>query len=395
MSQSSTTSACDSAGTDSGLHPAGARDGHVGRAWRGTAPVRRATTLAPPVGAYSAATGSIAAKVFDADRAPAVEASACRSSGPSTQTQQTTTEGCAFFAFLTPGTYTVTVTAGHRRRRPGGSRRPRRRRRSRSARPRRCSSTTTPRRRSTSPAGRTRSATPGRPDIPISVANTGLQPYSQYSFAAGIDVADAAVPVQRAATRCSPATAPTTTRSARTRTATCSTRPSRRRPFRSRRVARRATTVPLYDLPIVVVTAAPRRSRRTVPTATETTTLPVAVHARSARPARRRDRRADARPRDDRRGSGDSVDRRCRSATARSRPSARRPTPRVRRAGPHGTLNVWVKPDAVYAVDASTGAATTAVRRPDHGDGPLRLVRRASAMRRGGVPTSAATRSSR
>ena len=110
IAQSSTTSACDSGGvgsnsilqlTESVTWP-GAGD---------TAPVRSTTVLAPPAGAYSAATGSIGVKVLNAAGQPDTD-TAVSISGPMTQSQNTTSEGCAFSAFLTPGTYTASVTAG-------------------------------------------------------------------------------------------------------------------------------------------------------------------------------------------------------------------------------------------------------------------------------------------
>jgi len=69
------------------------------------------TTLAPPVGAFSASTGSIGVKILDSTGTvnPFLNVQIV---GPVTQTLQTTTEGCAYFAFIAPGTYTVTVTAG-------------------------------------------------------------------------------------------------------------------------------------------------------------------------------------------------------------------------------------------------------------------------------------------
>ena len=120
---------------------AGQRTGDLAGDGRHARPCSEVTTLAPPVGAYSPSSGSIAVKVFDSTGAVAQNINV-QVAGPTNQTQQTTTEGCAYFAFLTPGTYTVRVIEGTgvgdqevaRRRRP---------RRSRSARPHRCSSTTT------------------------------------------------------------------------------------------------------------------------------------------------------------------------------------------------------------------------------------------------------------
>ena len=161
----------------------------------GTKPVKQVTTLAPPVGAYSASSGSIAAKVLDStgavrpehqragrrsDRRDAADddrgllvlrvpharvptpcrssrapASATRRSSIPSQTASVSVGQTASvqFQYDTAATITVTglVAAG----------RAARDRASRSA-----------------------------------VANTGLQPYGQYSFAAGRRVADAAVPVR-------------------------------------------------------------------------------------------------------------------------------------------------------------------------------------------------------
>jgi Tfp pilus assembly protein PilV len=110
VAQSSTTSACDSGGVGSN----GILQVTESVTWTGagaTAPVESVTTLAPPAGAYSAATGSIAAKVLDATGLPQ-ENVQVSISGASSQAQSTTSEGCAFFAYLTPGAYTVKVTAG-------------------------------------------------------------------------------------------------------------------------------------------------------------------------------------------------------------------------------------------------------------------------------------------
>ena len=157
-----------------------------------TAPVRSITALSPPAGAYSAATGSIGAKVLNA-------AGACRSSAPRCRSrarplsQNTTTEGCAFFAFLTPGAYTVSVTAGT----GVGDQ-----------------EVLVPSQATSVTVGQTASmtfnydtaatititgwsgsaATPAT-NIPIGIANTGLQPYGQYTYAAGTTTFFAGVPV--------------------------------------------------------------------------------------------------------------------------------------------------------------------------------------------------------
>jgi Tfp pilus assembly protein PilV len=110
VAQSSTASACDSGGigTNAVLQV------NESVTWIGagaTAPVEATTTLAPPAGAYSAATGSIGVKVLNA-AGQGVPNIAVQAAGPMTRTQSTTTEGCAFFAYLTPGSYTVAVVAG-------------------------------------------------------------------------------------------------------------------------------------------------------------------------------------------------------------------------------------------------------------------------------------------
>ena len=239
------------------------------------------------------------------DRARRRRTSTCRSSGPSTVTQQTTTRGLRVLRVPARGTYTVTVIEG-----TGvgdqedldagadhvGVGRPDRVAAVQLRHGRRRSPSTLP-----SPA--TRPAHRRATGMSISVANTGLQPYAQYSFTARRrHVARRRCSRTRAATRCSPATAPTTTRSARTPTATSSTR--RRAPVpveRRRRAGRATTTVPLYT---VAGHRAEHDARSPVerdrPTAAETTTFAVPVH-RGVHDRDRERHRADARARHDRR----------------------------------------------------------------------------------------------
>ena len=181
VSQSSTTSACDSGGVGSNA----ILQLSESVTWTGagpTAPVEATTTLSPPAGAYSAATGSIGAKVLDASGAPADNV-AVSIAGPMSRSQSTTSEGCAFFAFLTPGSYTVSVTAGT----GVGDQ-----------------EVLIPSQSTSVTVGQTASmtfnydtaatitvsgwtgsvATPAT-GIPIGVANTGLQPFSAYTYAAG------------------------------------------------------------------------------------------------------------------------------------------------------------------------------------------------------------------
>jgi hypothetical protein len=77
---------------------------------RGIRPVESHTILTPPVGAYDPNTGHIAVKVLD--RQGLGEAGIPVSiSGPQTSSQMTNSDGCAFFAFLPTGAYTVEVSS--------------------------------------------------------------------------------------------------------------------------------------------------------------------------------------------------------------------------------------------------------------------------------------------
>ncbi len=181
VGQRSTTSACDSGGAGSNA----ILEVNESVTWAGagpTAPVQSTTALAAPAGAYSAATGSIAAKVLNAAGLPASDVQVSIAGGAS-QSQATTPEGCAFFPFLSPGAYTVSVTAG-----TGVS----------------DQEQLTPSQSTSVTIGQTSSltfnydtaatimvtgwsgstATPAT-NIPVGIANTGLQPYSQYSYAPG------------------------------------------------------------------------------------------------------------------------------------------------------------------------------------------------------------------
>jgi len=80
---------------------------------RGVAPTISDTTMAPPVGAYSANSGHIAVKVLDGS-AQGQFGTNVQITGPMTQSAPTNSDGCAFFAFLTPGTYVVSLnTVGY------------------------------------------------------------------------------------------------------------------------------------------------------------------------------------------------------------------------------------------------------------------------------------------
>ena len=80
---------------------------------RGVAPVSSQTLLTPPSGSYDPNDGHILVRLFDRDADP-LAGHTVTLSGPASATQQSTAEGCAFFAYLDPGTYTVTLnTSGY------------------------------------------------------------------------------------------------------------------------------------------------------------------------------------------------------------------------------------------------------------------------------------------
>jgi hypothetical protein len=67
------------------------------------------TVVTPPVGTYDVSTGHLAVKVFDRDGEPQSSIPVAIA-GPENRTQSTTSDGCVFFAFLTPGAYVATVS---------------------------------------------------------------------------------------------------------------------------------------------------------------------------------------------------------------------------------------------------------------------------------------------
>lgn len=77
-----------------------------------TTPVTAATLLAPGLGTYNAGSGHIKAKVIDGVGNPeAGTTMTVRNSGGGViDSQSTAADGCAFFAFLDPGNYTVTAS---------------------------------------------------------------------------------------------------------------------------------------------------------------------------------------------------------------------------------------------------------------------------------------------
>jgi prepilin-type N-terminal cleavage/methylation domain-containing protein len=79
----------------------------------GVAPVTSQTLLTPPSGTFDPNDGHVLVQVFDRDAAP-LAGQTVSLTGPESASQPTTSEGCVFFAYLDPGTYTVTLnTAGY------------------------------------------------------------------------------------------------------------------------------------------------------------------------------------------------------------------------------------------------------------------------------------------
>jgi type II secretory pathway pseudopilin PulG len=75
----------------------------------GVAPVTSQTLLTPPGGSYDPNDGHILVQVFDRDALP-LGGQAVSITGPQSVSQTTTADGCAFFAYLDPGTYTAKLT---------------------------------------------------------------------------------------------------------------------------------------------------------------------------------------------------------------------------------------------------------------------------------------------
>lgn len=78
-----------------------------------TSPVVNQTVIRPPVGSYDPFTGHIAVIVRDRSGNPS-SGKLVSASGPSSRTEMTDSQGCAFFPFLPPGDYVVGLnTAGY------------------------------------------------------------------------------------------------------------------------------------------------------------------------------------------------------------------------------------------------------------------------------------------
>jgi prepilin-type N-terminal cleavage/methylation domain-containing protein len=110
VSPSSTSSSCNVASGSSGTTLAYKRV-TVTVTWpdmAAVAPVTSQTLLTPPIGAYDASDGHVAVQLFDRNAAPLANHTVTLS-GPETATQVSTEDGCAFFAYLDPGTYSLTL----------------------------------------------------------------------------------------------------------------------------------------------------------------------------------------------------------------------------------------------------------------------------------------------
>lgn len=108
VSQGSTAGACDGG--------AGVRQAYLRVSVKVTWPrsgkkaVTSDTLITPPVGAFNSASGSLAVTVRDRDGLPE-SGTPVYISGPSVNKSQTTsTDGCAFFAYLPGGSYTVSAS---------------------------------------------------------------------------------------------------------------------------------------------------------------------------------------------------------------------------------------------------------------------------------------------
>ena len=78
----------------------------------GAQPVQDQTLITPPVGTFDSNTGNIGVLVLDRNAAPEVNIPVTANGPSGTTTVFTTADGCAFFAYEDPGTYTVSLSSG-------------------------------------------------------------------------------------------------------------------------------------------------------------------------------------------------------------------------------------------------------------------------------------------
>ena len=359
VGQSSSTSSCDSPGSSTGQIMQ-VSEIVTWQGMAGTKPIKSVTTLAPPVGAYSASSGSVAAKVFDSAGAVAPNINV-QVTGPSTVTQSTTSEGCAYFAFLPAGTYTVSIIAGTG---VGDQELP------------------VPVQTASVTVGQTASVqfqydraatiaatlpspsnTPGAPPyatgMSISVVNTGLQPYGQFSFPAtttgDVTTSPSLFPYASGYTVFAGSCTDNNPLGKDTNKnlfyPTAAPVPLAVPPGGSA-----ATTVPLYPVAIHVQNATAVPVTGTVPTAAGTTTFGVPYSSVCTSGTAT--------------GSAPTLGLVTLNATGDSvtalplghwtlKAVCNKPAAACPSANKSVSLNVWVKPDAVYGVDSS-GASTTA-----------------------------------
>lgn len=110
VAESSSEDSCSNTSSGSGAAPAFLRV-RVIVTWPGTgaaAPANAETLLAPPIGAYDPNKGHVAVQVRGRDATGVSGIPVALKRGAVTvRTLTTTTDGCAYFAFVDPGTYTV------------------------------------------------------------------------------------------------------------------------------------------------------------------------------------------------------------------------------------------------------------------------------------------------
>ena len=78
---------------------------------RGVTPAQSSTILSPPVGSYDPNNGHIAVKVLGSDATPLGGVPVTVTASGFNRNLTTTSDGCAFFAFVPPASYTVTLGA--------------------------------------------------------------------------------------------------------------------------------------------------------------------------------------------------------------------------------------------------------------------------------------------
>jgi hypothetical protein len=78
----------------------------------GALPVQDQTLVTPPVGTFDSNTGNIGILVLDRNAKPQLNIPVSINGPSGSDTVFTTADGCAFFAYLDPGSYTVSLSSG-------------------------------------------------------------------------------------------------------------------------------------------------------------------------------------------------------------------------------------------------------------------------------------------